>query len=89
MLKDARGLASGERNRKALETARFWLYRKVFNFMDYGEFTAPENGFAARIGEMKALVRSHLAYRATSMMFIRRLVFLASPGCLKKRNKVI
>ena len=89
MLKDARGLASGERNRKALETARFWLYRKVFNFMDYGEFTAPENGFAARIGEMKALVRSHLAYRATSMMFIRRLAFLVSPGCLKKRNKVI
>lgn len=89
MLREAGNLANGARNRKALETARFWLYRKVFNFMDYGEFSADGNGLAGRIGEMKSLVRSHLTYRATSMMFIRRLIFLISPACLKKRNKVI
>jgi hypothetical protein len=89
LLRDARPLADGKRNRKALDIARFWLYRKLFNFVSYEEFTAPGNGFSARRAEMRALVRSHLTYRATSMQFVRRILFLISPNWLKKKESIL
>ena len=89
LLRDARSLADGKRNRRALDIARFWLYRKLFNFVNYEEFTAPGNGFSARRTEMRKLVCNHLTYRATSMQFVRRMIFLFFPNWLKKKKKIL
>ena len=80
---------TGSRNLRAMQTVRFWLYRKVFNFISFDEFLEIEDEFRKRSAEMKALVRKHLFFRPTSLMVIRRLIFLFSPKFLKKLNKII
>ena len=72
-----------------METVMFWLYRKVYNFASLDEFDTMAGNSKGRLGEMKTLVCKNLFYRATSMMFIHRMMFLVSPRWPKKSNKVL
>ena len=78
-----------KRNLRAMQTVRFWLYRKLFNFISFDEFLEIQAEIRKRSAEMKALVRKHLFFRPTSLMVVRRLIFLFSPKFLKKLNKII
>lgn len=80
---------TNQRNARAMETVMFWLYRKVYNFASLDEFDTMAGNSKGRLGEMKTLVRKNLFYRATSMMFIHRMMFLVSPRWPKKSNKVL
>lgn len=71
----------------ALEKIQFWLYRKLFNYINKDEYIEREDVFQKRFCEMKSLVRKNLFYKATSMMIIHRLIFLVSPRWLKLREK--
>lgn len=75
------------RNQKALQMVQFWLYRKMFNYMNFEEFCGTEEELKKRSSEMKALVRKNFFYKATFMMKIHRLMFLVSPRWLKSRGK--
>lgn len=77
------------RNQKAIRTIQFWLFRKIFNFVEYNEYKEwdAELLLSKLASHMKPLVFKHLFFRSTSLMFLHRLMFLISPSRLKARHK--
>lgn len=79
------------KSKKALDMVQFWLFRKIFNFIDPEEFQEwdAELGLGKRAKAAKKRVLKHLFYHCTSLMFLRRLMFIASPKWLKSKRKGI